>query len=72
MAVLANDQALLQAMAAGDAARVQAVLRGQRVTDLLLAVTAPDGRDRVVTAGPRLLPLTARPGQVKGRTARVE
>ena len=30
------------------------------------------GRDRVVTAGPRLLPLTARPGQVKGRTARVE
>ena len=30
------------------------------------------GRDRVVTAGPRLLPLTARPGQVKGRAARVE
>jgi hypothetical protein len=30
--------------AAGDAARVQAVLRGQHVTDLLLAVTAPDAR----------------------------
>jgi two-component system, cell cycle response regulator len=44
MTVLANDPALLRAMAAGDAARVQAVLRGQHVTDLLLAVTAPDGR----------------------------
>jgi hypothetical protein len=41
MAVLASDPGLVQAMAAGDAARVQAVLRGQRVTDLLLAVTAP-------------------------------
>ena len=30
------------------------------------------GRDRVVTAGPRLPPPTARPGQVKGRAARVE
>lgn len=30
------------------------------------------GRDRVVTAGPRLLPPTARHGQVKGRAARVE
>jgi diguanylate cyclase (GGDEF)-like protein len=30
------------------------------------------GRDRVVTAGPRLLPLTARPGQAGGRAARVE
>jgi hypothetical protein len=30
------------------------------------------GRDRVVTDGPRLLPLTAQPGQVKGRAARVE
>jgi hypothetical protein len=44
MAALANDPALLQAMAAGDKAGVQAVLRGRRVTDLLLAVTAPDGR----------------------------
>jgi len=26
----------------------------------------------VVTAGPRLLPLAARPGPVKGRAARVE
>jgi Diguanylate cyclase, GGDEF domain len=30
------------------------------------------GRDRVVTAGPRLLPLTVRPGQAGGRAARVE
>ena len=30
------------------------------------------GRDRVVTAGPRLLPLAARPGQAGGRAARVE
>jgi hypothetical protein len=30
------------------------------------------GRDRVVTAGPRLLPLAARPGPVKGRAVRVE
>ena len=58
MTVLANDPALLQAMAAGDAARVQAVLRGQRVTDLLLAVTAPDGRvlGRAGDTSPGFLP----------------
>jgi diguanylate cyclase (GGDEF)-like protein len=39
---LANDPALLQALAAGDGPRVQAVLRRQGANDLLLAVTAPD------------------------------
>jgi len=58
MTVLADDPALLQAMAAGDAARVQAVLRGQHVTDLLLAVTAPDGRvlGRAGDTSPGFLP----------------
>jgi GGDEF domain-containing protein len=58
LTVLANDPALLQAMAAGDAVRVQAVLRGQRVTDLLLAVTAPDGRvlGRAGDTSPGFLP----------------
>ena len=41
---LANDPALLEALAAGDAPRVRAVLRRQGVTDLLLAVTGPDAR----------------------------
>ena len=41
---LANDPALLEAMAAGDAPRVRAVLRRQGATDLLLAVTDPDAR----------------------------
>jgi hypothetical protein len=44
VAALARDPSLLQAMAAGDAAQVRAVLRRQGATDLLLAVTAPDGR----------------------------
>jgi hypothetical protein len=63
MAILANDPALLQAMAAGDAARVQAVLRGQRVTDLLLAVTAPDGRvlGRAATPAPGSCPALGGP-----------
>jgi hypothetical protein len=58
MAALANDPALLQAMAAGDAARVQALLRAQHVSDLLLAVTAPDGRvlGRVGQTAPSFLP----------------
>ena len=43
-----------------------------RAADLALYEAKLQGRDRVVTAGPRLLPLTARPGQVKGRAARVE
>jgi hypothetical protein len=38
----------------------------------LLAIVQLQGRDRVVTAGPRLLPLAARPGQAGGRAARVE
>ena len=41
---LANDPALLEAMAAGDARRVRAVLRRQGATDLLLAVAGPDAR----------------------------
>jgi len=44
VAALARDPSLLEAMAAGDAAQVRAVLRRQGATDLLLAVTAPDGR----------------------------
>jgi hypothetical protein len=43
-----------------------------RAADEALYEAKLQGRDRVVTAGPRLLPLAARPGQVKGRTARVE
>jgi two-component system, cell cycle response regulator len=43
-----------------------------RATDEALSEAKLQGRDRVVTAGPRLLPLAARPGQVKGRAARVE
>ena len=43
-----------------------------RAADEALYEAKLQGRDRVVTAGPRLLPLTARPGQVKGRTARFE
>jgi hypothetical protein len=42
-----------------------------RAADEALYEAKLQGRDRVVTAGPRLLPLTARPGQVKG-AARVE
>ena len=44
VAGLARDPALLEAMSAGDAPRVRAVLRRQGATDLLLAVTAPDHR----------------------------
>jgi hypothetical protein len=44
VAALARDPALLQAMAARDAGQIQAVLRRQGATDLLLAVTAPDHR----------------------------
>jgi diguanylate cyclase (GGDEF)-like protein len=43
-----------------------------RAADEALYEAKLQGRDRVVTAGPRLLPLAARPGQVKGRAARVE
>jgi len=43
-----------------------------RAADEALSEAKLQGRDRVVTAGPRLLPLAARPGQVKGRAARVE
>lgn len=43
-----------------------------RAADEALYEAKLQGRDRVVSAGPRLLPLTARPGQVKGRAARVE
>jgi PleD family two-component response regulator len=43
-----------------------------RTADEALYEAKLQGRDRVVTAGPRLLPLTKRPGQVKGRAARVE
>jgi two-component system, cell cycle response regulator len=44
VATLARDPGLLQALAAGDRRGVQAVLRRQRVMDLLLAVTDADGR----------------------------
>ena len=44
VAGLARVPALLEAMSAGDAHRVRAVLRRQGATDLLLAVTAPDHR----------------------------
>jgi two-component system cell cycle response regulator len=43
-----------------------------RAADEALYEAKLQGRDRVVSAGPRLLPLAARPGQVKGRAARVE
>jgi two-component system, cell cycle response regulator len=43
-----------------------------RAADEALYEAKLQGRDRVVTAGPRLQPLAARPGEVKGRTARVE
>ena len=50
-----------------------------RAADEALYEAKLQGRDRVVSAGPRLLPLTARPlpltarpGQVKGPAARVE
>ena len=43
-----------------------------RAADEALYEAKLQGRDRVVTAGPRLLPLAARPGPVKGRAARVE
>jgi two-component system cell cycle response regulator len=43
-----------------------------RAADEALYEAKLQGRDRVVTAGPRLLPLNARAGQVKGRAARVE
>jgi diguanylate cyclase (GGDEF)-like protein len=43
-----------------------------RAADEALYEAKLQGRDRVVTATPRLLPLAARPGPVKGQTARVE
>jgi hypothetical protein len=48
-----------------------------RAADEALYEAKLQGRDRVVTAGPRRLPLTARPGQppprpVKGMVGRVE
>ena len=49
---LARDPDLLRAMAAGDAGQVQAALRRQAASDLLLAVTAPDARCWAVAATP--------------------
>ena len=49
-----------------------AVAEKPRAADEALYEAKLQGRDRVVTAGPRLVPLTARPGQVKGRAARFE
>jgi diguanylate cyclase (GGDEF)-like protein len=43
-----------------------------RAADEALYEAKLQGRDRVVSAGPPLLPPTARPGQVKGPAARVE
>ena len=43
-----------------------------RAADEALYEAKLQGRDRVVTSGPRLQRLAARPGQVKGRAARVE
>jgi diguanylate cyclase (GGDEF)-like protein len=43
-----------------------------RAADEALYEAKLQGRDRVVIACPRLLPLAARPGPVKGRAARVE
>jgi hypothetical protein len=43
-----------------------------RAADEALYEAKLQGRDRVVTAGPRLLPLAGGPGPVKGRAARVE
>ena len=42
-----------------------------RAADEALYEAKLQGRDRVVTAGPRLLPLTARPGQGDGGQGRV-
>ena len=44
VAGLARDPALLEAMSAGDAAKVRTVLRRQVTPDLLLVVAAPDRR----------------------------
>ena len=60
VAGLARDPALLEAMSAGDAPRVRAVLRRQGATDLLLAVTAP-------TTGSSGGPATPTPGSCPGR-----
>jgi hypothetical protein len=59
---------------ARDRARLQAVLDRERATDLLLAVTAPDGRvlARADRTEPSFLPGVAAPGPVKGRAAPVE
>ncbi|HET6750100.1 MAG TPA: diguanylate cyclase [Actinomycetes bacterium] len=43
-----------------------------RAADEALYEAKLQGRDRVVTAGPRLLPLAARQGPLQGRAARVE
>jgi two-component system cell cycle response regulator len=58
VAALARDPALLQALAAQDGPGVRAVLRRQGVTDLLLAVAAPDARvlGRAGNTSPGFLP----------------
>jgi two-component system, cell cycle response regulator len=55
---LANDPALLEALATGDSSRVQSVLRRHGSTDLLLAVTAADARvlGRAGRTAPSFLP----------------
>jgi hypothetical protein len=61
---IARDPALQRALAARDRGRLQAVLDRERATDLLLAVTAPDGRvlARAGRTEPSFLPGVATPG----------
>lgn len=60
---IARDPALQQALAARDRRRLQAVLDREQATDLLLAVTAPDGRvlARAGRTEPSFLPGVATP-----------
>ena len=61
---IARDPTLQRALAARDRDRLQAVLDRERATDLLLAVTAPDGRvlARAGRTEPSFLPGVATPG----------
>jgi two-component system, cell cycle response regulator len=64
---LGHDPAMQQALAARDGARLQAVLDREAPTDLLLAVTGPDGR-LLAQAGrtqPSFLPGVAAPSPVE-------